>query len=132
MRNHRIFRLDWKSVACVGLLLIGLWLGQSWFGVTNVQGAEEGAAAQVAQAWANVRNSTHYNFSADVTLTTIPLPTAGNIGRFSKTDSLYLEGSNNLVDETMQVALWGGGVSVADRRRWRLAGEQRERHRLCP
>lgn len=114
MSNQRIFRLSWQSVACLGLLLIGLWLGQSWFGVTRVQGAEDGAATQVAQAWANVRNSTHYNFSADVTLTTIPLPTAGNIGRFSKTDSLYLEGSNNLVDETMQMALWGGGVSVAD------------------
>ena len=114
MSNHRMFRLGWKGVSCFGLLLIGLWLGQSWLGVTNVQGAEDGAATQVAQAWANVRNSTHYNFSADVTMTTIPLPTAGNIGRFSKTDSLYLEGTNNLVDETMQMALWGGGVSVAD------------------
>lgn len=118
MSNHRSFRLGWKSVVWMGLLLAGLWLGQSWFNVANVQGAAgraTGAAAQVAQAWANVRNSTHYNFSADVTMTTIPLPSASNIGRFSKTDSLYLEGSNNLADESMQMALWGGGVSVADR-----------------
>lgn len=118
MSNQRIFRLGWpsvrKSMAWIGLLLIGLWLVQPWFGITNVQGADSGAAAQVAQAWANVHNSTHYHFSADVTMTTIPLPTAGNIGRFSKTDSLYLEGTNNLADETMQMALWGGGVSVAD------------------
>ncbi len=114
MGNQRGLRWVGKSMALLGLLVVGLWLYQWWGGAPSVLGADGGAAAQVAQAWANVRNSTAYNFSADVTMTTIPLPTAGNIGRFSKSDSLYLEGSNNLVDETMQLALWGGGVSVAD------------------
>jgi len=115
MGNQRGWRWVWKSLALLGLFVAGLWLYRPWLGAPRVFGADGGAAAQVAQAWTNVRNSTHYNFSADVTMTTIPLASASNIGRFSKTDSLYLEGSNNLVDETMQMALWGGGVSVADR-----------------
>lgn len=61
------------------------------------------------------RQQDQYDFSADIEIKTIPLPTAGNIGRFSKTDSLYLEGTNNLDERSVQMALWGGGVSVADR-----------------
>jgi hypothetical protein len=113
MKIQRNLHWRGRGIACIGLLLLGVWLAQQW-SVTTAFGAEPTAAARVAQAWANVRNSTQYTFSADVTLTTIPLPTAANIGRFSKSDSLYLEGSNNLRAETMQMALWGGGVSVAD------------------
>ncbi|MCB0083941.1 MAG: hypothetical protein KDE47_23535, partial [Caldilineaceae bacterium] len=76
---------------------------------------ELAAAPQVEQAWHNGRSSTQYAFSADIQIKTIPLPTAGNIGRFSQTDSLYVEGTNNLAQNTIQMALWGGSVSVADR-----------------
>ncbi len=70
------------------------------------------AAAQVTQAWDNVRKSNHYAFSANVAIKTIPLPTAGNIGRFSKTNSLYIEGSNNLRDKSVQMALWNGNTNA--------------------
>ena len=60
-------------------------------------------------------SATRYAFAADVVIKTIPLPTAGKIGRFSKTDSLYLEGTNDLKGQGLEMALWGGGVSVANR-----------------
>ena len=116
MSNKRVSRIWWQGVICVGLILLGLAAYQHWSGATaSAKDVRLTAAARVAQVWENVRNSTQYAFSADVTVKTIPLPTAGNIGRFSKTDSLYLEGTNNLRDKNMQMALWGGGVSVADR-----------------
>ena len=72
-------------------------------------------ASRVAQAWSNVHLSDQYAFAADIVIKTIPLPTAGKIGRFSKTDSLYLEGTNDLKGQGLEMALWGGGVSVANR-----------------
>ncbi len=72
------------------------------------------ASGEVDQVWRNVQNSDRYAFTASVENKTIPLPTVGNIGRFSKTDTLYLEGENNLRDEELLLALWGGGVNVLD------------------
>lgn len=72
------------------------------------------AAGQVAQAWQTVQQSDSYAFSARIESKTVPLPTVGNIGRFSKTDTLYLEGHNDLRAEELQLALWGGGVNVLD------------------
>lgn len=65
------------------------------------------ASGEVDQVWRNVQNSDRYAFTASVENKTIPLPTVGNIGRFSKTDTLYLEGENNLRDEELLLALWG-------------------------
>ncbi len=114
--NKQTSRFWWKSAGGALLLLMGIWVFLQWSGaVPGALGAPLSASARVAQVWENVRNSTQYDFSADVEIKTIPLPTAGNIGRFSKTDSLYLEGTNNLDQSTMQMAMWGGGVSVADR-----------------
>jgi hypothetical protein len=99
------------SLAGVCLLLLGLLAFQQW---SAAAAPGDTAAAAVEQAWDNVRRSSNYAFDADVVVETIPLPTAGNIGRFSKTDSLYLEGRNDLQDDTLEMALWGGGVSVAN------------------
>ena len=116
-RSVRVWgrHLGGATLLLLGLSLLGLWFYHDWPGANpNAQGAAL-PTAHIAQVWQNVRNSSQYTFNADITITNIPLPTAGNIGRFSKTDSLYLEGTNNLDDSTMQMALWGGGVSVADR-----------------
>lgn len=116
MSVQRILQLWWKPLAGVGLLLLGLLLYQQWAGAAlGATARDDAAAARVAQAWQNVRNSQQYTFNADIAITNIPLPTAGNIGRFSKTDSLYLEGVNDLRVNNLQMALWGGSVSVADR-----------------
>jgi hypothetical protein len=108
MNKLRIARLWWKSMVCLALLLLGLLVYQAWVRPTA------NASAQVEEAWNNMRFSNSYAFSADAVIKTIPLPTMGNIGRFSKTDSLYLEGSNHQRDKTLQLALWGGAVSVTD------------------
>ena len=108
--KHRLASLiGWMTLFGVGLLLVGLWIYLPHPGQTPT------AAAQVKQAWTNSSLTSSYAFSADVTIKTIPLPTMGNIGRFSRTDSLYLQGNNDLSNKDVQMALWGGGVNVADR-----------------
>ncbi|MFN8446195.1 MAG: hypothetical protein U0175_35725 [Caldilineaceae bacterium] len=89
----------------------------------------------------NVRNSNNYDFPADVIVKTIPLPTVGNIGRFSKTDSLYLEGSNS--PRKSAICKWQCGAAALEawpiaqclsgaqdgeyqtRWRWRMANKPR-------
>jgi hypothetical protein len=107
MNNKLTSRIGWKGLfgAC---LLLGLLAYHQWVMPTA------SASAQVEDAWNNMRFSNSYAFSADAVVKTIPLPTVGNIGRFSKTDSLYMEGTNHQRDKTLQLALWGGAVSVAN------------------
>ncbi|MCB0121238.1 MAG: hypothetical protein KDE58_03280, partial [Caldilineaceae bacterium] len=114
MRGKGTTRAWWQGIIYAGLFVAALILWQQWL-TRDASGAGLTPAAQVEQAWHNVRSSTQYAFSADIQIKTIPLPTAGNIGRFSQTDSLYVEGTNQLDNNSIQMALWGGGVSVADR-----------------
>lgn len=109
MQSKLASRIGWRMSATIGLLAVSLLLYQQ-----QARPAAS-AAAQVERAWTNVRLSDQYAFSADVVITTIPLPTVGNIGRFSKTDSLYLEGTNDPRGKNLELALWGGGVSAANR-----------------
>ena len=106
MKNKMNYRIGQMTLVGVCLLLL-VYQQRS--------GPAATAAGPVEQAWGNVRRSSNYAFDADVVIETIPLPTTGNIGRFSKTDSLFLEGRNDLQDDTLEMALWGGGVSVANR-----------------
>ncbi|MBI1293418.1 hypothetical protein GC175_00485 [bacterium] len=73
------------------------------------------AAAQVHRAWTSVQRTSNYAFAADIVMETIPLPTAGNIGRFSRTESLYAQGQNSPTEDRLEMALWGGGVNVTNR-----------------
>ncbi len=109
MKNKMNYRIGQMTLVGVCLLLLALLVYQQRSGPAAT------AAGPVEQAWDNVRRSSNYAFDADVVIETIPLPTTGNIGRFSKTDSLFLEGRNDLQDDTLEMALWGGGVSVANR-----------------
>ncbi|MEZ4767994.1 MAG: hypothetical protein R2844_06145 [Caldilineales bacterium] len=103
--TSRVLGIGLVSV-CLLLAMLAYW---------QQMGTALTAASSVEQVWDNVRRSSGYSFSADVNIETIPLPTAGNIGRFSQTDSLYLEGTNDLANETLEMALWGGSVNVANR-----------------
>ncbi|NUM43532.1 MAG: hypothetical protein HUU38_02415 [Anaerolineales bacterium] len=99
----------WHKILFVALLFAVAALAyQVWFT------APASAAGNVAQVWHNVQRSDSYAFTASVENKSIPLATIGNIGRFSKTTSLYLEGQNNLRDDELQLAIWGGGVNVLD------------------
>lgn len=88
-----------RAISAVVLLVVALAYQQGVLAFATRASRPASAATQVAQAWDNVRNSDQYNFAADIVIKTIPLPTAGNIGRFSKIDSLYLEGTNDLHDK---------------------------------
>lgn len=99
----------WHKVLFAALLLAAAALVyQVW------STAPASAAGNVAQVWKNVQRSDSYTFTASVENKSIPLATVGNIGRFSKTTSLYLEGQNDLRGEALQLAIWGGGINVLD------------------
>jgi hypothetical protein len=115
VNNKLMARFWWKGAVGVSLLVLGV------LGALHASGTSLGATlaptapAQVKQAWENVRANASYTFAADVEIETIPLATIGNIGRFSKTDSLYLEGKNDLIDQSLEMAIWGGAVSATSR-----------------
>ncbi|MCB8990047.1 MAG: hypothetical protein H6665_05455 [Ardenticatenaceae bacterium] len=99
----------WRKVLFAALLLaVAAFAYQVWF----TQPAS--AAGDVAQVWQNVQRSDSYAFTAAIENKTIPLATVGNIGRFSKTASLYVEGQNSPRDAEMQLAMWGGLVNALD------------------
>ena len=118
--NKKLMARFWRKGAVGVALLVLCVLGYQQGAVlsalaTGAAPAGTPATVRVKQAWENVRLSSSYSFAADIVIETIPLPTAGNIGRFSKTDRLYVEGENLLDDSSLQLAIWGGGVSAADR-----------------
>ena len=109
MKNKPLFHFGRLILAGMVLILLGLTILPRGLGSTAA------AASEVEKAWQNVYLSTRYTFAADIVIKTIPLPTTGNVGRFSRTNSLYLEGVNDRAGNSLEMALWGDGVSVTDR-----------------
>jgi len=66
----------------------------------------------VHAAWQRVRAAGAYHFTADIVQTVTPKASLANIGRTVKTQELHLDGSTDLLAETMQVQLWGQGGSI--------------------
>ncbi|MGD9100839.1 MAG: hypothetical protein PVF45_10205, partial [Anaerolineae bacterium] len=66
----------------------------------------------VQAAWERAQQAGAYDFGADITQTTLPLPTVTNIGRTSLQDKMRLEGETNLPERTMHLRLWSQGGSV--------------------
>src|SRR5690606_15512663 len=79
------------------------------------QAAAAEAHSQVKAAWQLARRAGGYDFSASVVQTTIPLPSLANLGRTSQQQVFQLEGSSDLRRQTLELALWQGGASPADR-----------------
>ncbi|MCA9979414.1 MAG: hypothetical protein KDD89_01215, partial [Anaerolineales bacterium] len=99
----------WRNVlATVMFVFVALFLYRVW----AIPPAS--AAGDVTQVWQNVQRSESYAFSASIENKTIPLATVSNIGRMSRTSMVYLEGQNDVQDEALQLAMWGGGVNVLD------------------
>ena len=89
--NRMMMAKKWqKGLLAVLLLAVAVFVYQVWFT------APASAAGNVTQVWNNVQRTDSYTFTASVENKSIPLATVGNIGRFSKTTSLYLEGQNDL------------------------------------
>ena len=54
----------------------------------------------------------NYRFTSDLTQTTLPLATIANVGQKSRTETLYLDGQNDLRAGQMAFTLWSEGGSV--------------------
>ncbi|MFZ6027824.1 MAG: LamG-like jellyroll fold domain-containing protein [Chloroflexota bacterium] len=92
------------------LLALSLW---AWANPWRAQA--QGIDTQPEAVWERVRRLGRYDFSVDIAQTTLPLPKVENIGRESKTQRLYLQGSNNLPERRMNLSLWGlQGGSLLD------------------
>ncbi len=105
------------AILCAGL---AMGLGALWLiAPTAVVSAYLPATRQPAQttapvtaAWEKARAAGSYQFTSDVTQVTLPVASLTNIGRTSRTDKLYLEGQNDLLDAKMELTLWSEGGSV--------------------
>jgi hypothetical protein len=90
--------------------------------------APDAEARQAVNAsWQNARAANGYQFNANIVQTTIPLPMMGNIGRSGKEYAFHLEGSADFPNQTLELALWSGGGTVADRgsaTQMRVAGDK--------
>ncbi|MEI2688381.1 MAG: hypothetical protein V9H69_01170 [Anaerolineae bacterium] len=115
--DQRAYGRRWRFFAATALVAAGLmvlaaglaggWSARAW-------AAPQQARAAVMSAWRSVQTAGAYRFTADIQQELIPLPTAGNVGRGSKTQRLYLEGATDLRAETLQLALWAQGGSLLD------------------
>ncbi len=110
-RDRRPLRFSAQAITRLAVLAVAgsllLWLATVFAGPSEAQSA-------VMSAWQQVRAAGAYQFAADIEQETIPLPTAGNVGRSSKTQRIYVEGTTDLNAKTLQMALWSGGGSVLD------------------
>ena len=71
------------------------------------------ARGDVQTAWQRARAAGAYHFTADVIQTTIPLTTLDNIGRSSKQQTMHIEGSANLPQQSLELAI--GRMAAASR-----------------
>ncbi|QLQ05248.1 MAG: hypothetical protein HZY76_03470 [Anaerolineae bacterium] len=111
-RQHRFGRplVGAWVIASLALVVISLGLSPAARALVEPRPAHR----TVMAAWHNVQQVGAYRFTADIAQETIPLPTAGNVGRNSKTQRIYVEGTSDLHAQTLQMTLWSQGGSVLD------------------
>ncbi len=85
-------------------VLAGLTLHPAW--------TRAAAPDPVTAAWQHATSAGNYRFTSDLTQTTLPLATIANVGRTSRTETLYLEGQNDLRARQMAFTLWSAGGNV--------------------
>ena len=117
-----------RTAAAVVLVTLGVFLVATLFGlprdfrapleqasatVTELAAAPA-AQRQISQAWQRAVDLGSYRYATDVIQTTVPLATVANMGRSSKQQSIYVEGSTDLREQTMHMTLWLDGGNVLD------------------
>ncbi len=107
--QHKLANKRRRAALTFGLLVLAVSLSVVYFGVG---GGVATAESELVAAWRNVQIAGRYEFSADVTQKTIPLPSVTNVGRGSSQQRIYMEGSNQIQEETLQLAMWSNGGSV--------------------
>jgi len=76
--------------------------------------AAPAARQEVAAAWQRAIDLGGYRYATDVIQTTVPLATVANMGRSSKQQAIYVEGSTDLRQQSMQMTIWLDGGNVLD------------------
>ena len=94
----------WIGLAFSLLILIGLQQHRA-----NAQ-----AGNPVLAAWQSAQQRGSYAFSSDMSQTTTPLATIGNVGRKSRTTELHLEGKSDLRNKRLDLRLWSGAGAIND------------------
>ena len=116
--SHRPFRIRWIAPVLLATLLlaaVALFAAMAGGGsLSQAFAAPDQARSTVMTAWRQVQDVGAYQFSSDIQQEIIPLATAGNVGRSSKTQRLYMEGETDLAAQTLQLAVWSQGGSVMD------------------
>ncbi|MCX6049338.1 MAG: hypothetical protein NT075_29905, partial [Chloroflexi bacterium] len=124
LRRHQSLlnwlRLGVRSPTRFRWLLTGLLLAVGLLGILWWPSTSTGHAAlpfttpdPVTAAWEKAKAAGSYHFTSDVTQVTIPLATLANVGRSSRSDTVRLEGQNNLRDQRLELTLWNDSGSVA-------------------
>ncbi|MCB0003767.1 MAG: thrombospondin type 3 repeat-containing protein, partial [Anaerolineae bacterium] len=113
-RPHRVRWIALILLASLALAAIALFATMTGSSLSRVFAAPDQARSTVMTAYRQVQNVGAYQFSSDISQEIIPLATAGNVGRSSKTQRVYIEGETDLAARTLQLALWSQGGSVMD------------------
>ncbi|MCO6453542.1 MAG: hypothetical protein J5I90_22360 [Caldilineales bacterium] len=106
MRSWRV------SKRLVGLVLLAIVLlaGLQYHQDLAVSAQNPDGKNAVLAAWQAVQQAGSYEFSSDIVQTTIPEATLTNIGRSSRQERLFLQGTSDLRQKSMQLELWSDGI----------------------
>lgn len=106
MQSRLLYRTTMLLGGVVLILgaVLGLALAPAWAQATSPDA--------VTAAWQRATAAGNYRFTSDLTQTTLPLATVANVGRTSRTETLYLDGQNDLRARQMAFTLWSESGSV--------------------
>jgi subtilisin-like proprotein convertase family protein len=97
------------------LMMVGLLLALAAAGLSGVKAAEDPSPMQAVQrAWRRAVQAGAYNFRTEVVQTTYPAPVLSNVGRNSRSESIYMEGQTDVGQRQFLMTLWNEGGSALD------------------
>jgi hypothetical protein len=79
------------------------------------QRSDVAAEDLIRQAWERAKESGSYGFDADITQIKRPLASVTNVGKTTKRDNFYLEGTTNLAAQSLEMTLWSQSGTVQDK-----------------
>lgn len=92
------------------LMGLGLVLALAVAGLSVVKAADNPNPMQAVQrAWRLAVQAGAYTFRTEVVQTTYPAPTLSNVGRSSRSESVYIEGQTDAAQRQFLMTLWNEG-----------------------
>ena len=119
-RRRRLGLLIVLLVVALGLLT------RPFFTPTIATAQTPTAQALLQQTWQRAKESGAYSFDANIVQIQRPLLTVLSPGKTTKRDTLTLEGSSNLAEQSLEMTLWTQGGTVLDKNsgiQIRIAGD---------